>query len=96
MHKRHEGWSKEQLERIERWLNEKWGQQRKCPQCDAFQWSVVEPASIPLAKPDGSLIFGPGFPAVIVLCGNCGHLVLVSAFICGAIEQPSQEGKSDG
>lgn len=79
-------WTPEQADKIQAWLNEKWGPTRKCAQCDASMWSVIQPVTLTLATDAGKARFDLGFPCIAVACGNCGNLVLVHAIQAGIIE----------
>lgn len=57
-------------------LQEKWGEEKACPYCDANDWQV------------GKLIWfdaadGSEYPAVPVLCANCANTTFVNPLAAG-------------
>jgi hypothetical protein len=88
-------WDKGQLAKISAWVNSKWRQGVTCSQCGASQWSIgTSPGHLLLGTSDGStIVAGASYPVIVVLCGNCGHMVLVNALTAGVSEplQPVTE-----
>lgn len=65
---------------IARWLEKKWGHDRKCPYCNEREWTVdTEPVLFPRLGKGGD----QGIPAYLVRCENCGNEVPLSAEVLG-------------
>jgi hypothetical protein len=69
-------WTDDQSRKIEQWLNEKWGPDRQCAQCEPSIWVVGRPAMLPLSMPTGGMLLGSGYPCIPVVCNNGDNTVL--------------------
>lgn len=79
-------WSPEQLERIGKWVDEKWGKDFACPMCRASDWEMSEnPACIPTASRSISPNLGNVYPCALFLCRNCGNTLAINAVILGLV-----------
>lgn len=66
-------------------LRQKWSS-RPCPMCGGGPWSVQDSTYQLMEFQEGSLaIGGPIVPVIPVICGNCGHTVLVNAIVSGVV-----------
>ncbi len=77
-------WSKEDEDRINDWIQDKWRSQPQCPFCQDDHWEIGEEliSSIPF---EGSAFkFGHGaYPVLTILCANCGYVASFSAVKMG-------------
>lgn len=72
------------------WLNEKWGEDPKCPYCSNETWEISGPFSIPIGEVEAFLS-----PVFQVMCSNCGQTVLVNAVRAGAIEVAGEADQAE-
>lgn len=88
-------WNDDQTARIDKWLQEKWGLPGpKCSQCATTDWRLANPGILTLCDTKGNMLLGTGFPAIVMICANCGNMVLVNAVMAGIIE--GMKGAKDG
>lgn len=67
-------------------LQKKWGS-KACPMCDKGPWNVQDSTYQFAEYNEGSLVVGgPVIPVVPVICGNCGHTILINAIVAGVIQ----------
>jgi len=59
-----------------RWLEEKWGQGKTCPYCDANDWGVMGARRLLIES-------GQTEPLFAVACRNCGNTVLIESRFAG-------------
>ncbi len=80
-------WSPEQTKKIEEWLQQKWGANKACQMCAVSDWAIgTNVAQLPLADPHAESTYSGGsYPCVIVICRNCGNMVLVNALTAGIV-----------
>ncbi len=84
-------WNDEQIAKIASWLNEKWGPNRKCSQCDISDWRIGEiPVSVPAGNSRGRLFDNETYPCIAVICHGCGNVILLSSMIAGIVEEPQE------
>ncbi len=93
MPKEPEGWSDEQLEKIDKWLDEKWGKDRApCRQCEQSVWQIAKwPTNLLLGDVRGNTDAGNSYPSVAIVCGNCGNQILLNGFILGLYPPKGKE-----
>ncbi len=68
------------------WLKDKWGEDAKCPFCDAKEWRVATR----LMEQTTWATVGVQ-PILPVVCGNCGYTVYIDASTAGLV-LPEKEG----
>ena len=80
--------AKVESEKLIAHLSSKWGG-RACPMCGGGPWNVHDTVFQLMEFHGGNIaIGGPVIPVVPVVCGNCGHTVLVNAITSGVIQAP--------
>ncbi len=84
----------EGLRKAEEWLKRKWPKDPKCMMCGHTDWNIQKQLTIVSLFKSGAMIAGPGFPALVVICSNCAHMIFVNAMIAGIVAE--KEGTSDG
>lgn len=91
MVKEKDTWSPEQIERISKWLEDKWGEVRPCHQCGNAKWLIGDaPGYIGVSGPKGNVILGSGYPCAVVICAKCGNTILLNQFTTG-LRSPEKE-----
>lgn len=55
----------QEVERVQQWLADKWGEEKPCPYCGNTSWFV-----------DGRMAAIRAYP---VICSNCAHVVLLAS-----------------
>lgn len=86
--------SEDQRERAIAWLNSKWTASHVCPACGTDAWSIQSAMHEMRAFNGGDLIIGGDsslYPAIVVMCSNCGYTHLFNAVISGVVG-PVSEG----
>jgi hypothetical protein len=87
-------WTPEQIQKISKWLTEKWGPTRPCSQCATNSWTVADtPVNLIVGAPDGTTMIGSNYPSIAVFCNNCGNTVLVNVEVAG-ITPERREGRN--
>lgn len=80
------------------WLNQKAPSGFLCQICGNKQWTIGDMVELRPYE-GGNLTLGGGtFPAMQVVCANCGNTLLVNAVLSGVVRQAdyqSNEGKAD-
>jgi hypothetical protein len=90
-------WSSDQMEAIHKWLEDKWGKDRKCSQCGTDDWGIGgTPGSLPVGTPEGRTRIGPNYPCVVVICSNCGNTILLNALAIGVQPPIVQQEAANG
>jgi hypothetical protein len=89
--------SKLDVKKIISHLEQKWGPGRICPMCGQSSWKVQDSAFQLIEYHEGAALVlgGPVIPVVPVICGNCGHTVLVNAILAGVIQPSLPEKKEE-
>ena len=68
--------------RVLQWISEKAPLIGKCPTCSQRNWGLLEHfVQHQIFYPDGNIRIGGGvaYPAVALICGNCGNTQLINA-----------------
>jgi len=74
------------LAKVQAWINEK-AVRKTCPLCEHNHWSASKIVELrqffggPLAETGGVV------PTVLVVCQNCGYMMLLNAGIIGLLER---------
>jgi len=86
----------QEKQQAEEWVKEQGG--RPCPACGRNQWMIL-PHILDFRPYRGRGAFviggGPSYPAVTLICTNCGNFRFHSAVVMGLLkpeEKESQEG----
>ena len=80
---------KPDLEKAERWLNERWRGDRLCSVCGKNDWWICDEVVEVKAYNEGRLLAGGSvFPLLAVICRECGNTLLFSAMLAGVVEWP--------
>ena len=75
--------TEENAKKALKWVEERWGPDRKCPICGENNWTVGEVLGL---KPYPEDPFRPSvFPVVPVTCTNCGNTHLLAAIAAGLV-----------
>lgn len=72
-----------QQRKLETWIHQKCGE-LKCVACESKEWKpgdVLVPPSAP--EGGGTIVGGPSFPMVQLICENCGNVLLFSTLTVG-------------
>jgi len=78
--------SGEQMNKAIKWLNEHWKGDTKCMICQNNNWNISDIIFEFRAFSNGNLIVGgPVYPAIVVICTNCGLSLIFNAIHAGII-----------
>lgn len=84
--------TKEESDRVIRWLNTKVGEaQSSCPICGNRKWSLQSHVVAPMLYGQGAIIGGAAYPQVMLLCKNCAYTHFLNAVAIGLF--PSSKGE---
>ena len=87
--------SREEKDRILKWLESKWTSAKQCPICGTNKWHIGDHLSTILTTHKGNIfIGGPTIPVIIVVCMTCGYTLLFNAVVVG-IPSVAKEGSSN-
>ena len=71
-----------EVDRMTAWLQSR-GVNAACPACTRKQWGLGEIVSQPVSSRLGSDMTAEHLPAVSLVCGNCGFMMMFSAKLVG-------------
>lgn len=71
-----------EVERITAWLQSR-GVNAVCPACTKKQWGLGEIVSQPVSSRLGIEMTGEHIPAISLVCGHCGFMMMFSAKLVG-------------
>lgn len=71
-----------EVEKMTAWLQSR-GVNAACPACSQKQWGLGEIVSQPVSSRLGSDMTSEHLPAVSLVCGNCGFMMMFSAKLVG-------------
>jgi hypothetical protein len=90
-------WTEEQTEKVQEWLESKWGKDKPCPFCAGTDWIIGDaPAHLPVGSRDRATILGKLYPFVVVICTTCGTAQLVHSEIAGIQAQQKAKEANNG
>lgn len=72
----------EEIAIAQKWLKEKWGEDRSCPMCNHPNWILGAVARLLIDK-RVSASSTRGYPLLPVICVRCGYTALVNAILAG-------------
>jgi hypothetical protein len=74
------------------WVLGHWKTNSPCPICAAKNWNVADHLTQPLTFSHGTtMISGPAYPQVQVICSSCGYTIYFNAVMAGLVEAPKSE-----
>jgi hypothetical protein len=71
-----------EVDRVTEWLQSR-GVSAACPACTRKQWGLGEIISQPVSNRLGTDMSAEHMPAVTLVCGNCGFIMMFSAKLLG-------------
>lgn len=71
-----------EVEKMTAWLQSR-GVNAACAACGQKQWGLGEIVAQPVTSRLGTEVTGHQLPAVSLVCGNCGFMMLFSAKLVG-------------
>lgn len=87
--------SKEEKEKLLKFLHEKITDMEDCPLCKKNQWSVSDKIwEVREFFRGGLHVSDPKIPVLSITCNNCGNTIFLNAIVAGFVE-PRQEGRKN-
>jgi hypothetical protein len=78
------------LPKLQAFLKEKWGDNRKCPYCDGTEWNVTSTCgSLDELLPNNQR--GKFMPLVPIICVKCGNTVLIHPAASDSMDNSDEE-----
>jgi hypothetical protein len=77
----------EQQSRAKGWLESKW-QKSDCPWHGPTVWQIGLLTQIGPYSQGSVFLGGPVYPAITVICTNCGYMVFINAIQAGILDRP--------
>lgn len=72
--------TKEDKDKIIKYLSDKGAAQAACPMCQNREWAIADSLVLhSLFLPDGGVLIGAGFPSVLLICTRCTNFRFHSA-----------------
>jgi hypothetical protein len=85
--------SAEEMQSARKWLEQRGV--HNCPSCEHPNWIIAERLAFAHTyNPNGPIVIGAGYPAVMVVCRLCAYYRMHSAVIMGIV--PSSMAAQDG
>ncbi len=90
--------TEEEQSTLQKFVLEKWTEERKCPLCGKYNWlSSDMVVSTPGVGEGGTMIFGgTQVPSIPIICTFCGYTVFINAMIAGVIKPAKKKEESCG
>lgn len=73
------------------WFNEKIGTIKPCQVCGVTEYQVAPHLVSMPAFQNGVLYTKTGIPAMMMMCGNCGNMLLFNAMAMGLLSDDEEE-----
>lgn len=78
--------------KVSEWITAHCNQPLVCYACGKDVFSIQQTLSITPLYGGNSIMLGPGYPAVVVICSNCGNMIFLNAVVIGIVKA---EGSAD-
>ena len=79
----------EELQKIDDWIKAHCKEPFHCQFCGQSEFQVQATAGIVPLFGGGVTMLGSGYPAVVVICSNCGNMLFLNAVTIGVV--PARE-----
>ena len=79
----------EERRKADQWLKSHRKDSFSCPVCGQTNFQLQTTLGIVPLFGGGATVLGSGYPVVVMVCGNCAHMLFFNAIIAGLV--PAEE-----